>query len=133
MKNIYLLRLFLLICCSQSEDDSNIDFALDDFYSLRLSNGYTLHLEDYNSTDIYYPIVNDNPIPHIKEIIECIDFVTISRDQIQKTPHCFASYGCHIIKKAVWMLSIFEKRLFLIFIAKKNIKNKIFGIFALAM
>jgi hypothetical protein len=77
--------------------------------------------------------MNDNPIPHIKGIIECIDFVIIRRDQIQKTPHCFASYGCHIIKKAVWMLSIFKKRLFLIFITKKNIKNKIFGTFALAM
>ena len=82
MKNIYLLRLFLLICCSQSEDDSNTDFALDDFYSLRLSNGNTLRLEDYNSTDIYYPIMNDNSIPHIKGIVECIDFVTIRRDQI---------------------------------------------------
>lgn len=102
MKNIYLLLLFLLICCSQSEDDSNTDFActlifktevfevtgaaLDDFYSLRLSNGDTLRLENYNSSDIYYPILNDNSIPHIKGIVERIDFVAIRRNQIQKCP-----------------------------------------------
>lgn len=116
MKNIYLLLLFFLICCSQSEDDSNTDFsctlifktevvevtgaALDDFYSLRLSNGDTLRLENYNSSDIYYPILNDNSIPHIKGIVERIDFVAIRRNQIQKMPYTFATDGCHIIKKS---------------------------------
>ena len=72
--------------------------VLDDFYSLRLSTGDTLRLEDYNSKDQYYPILDDNSIPQTKNIEERIDFVALRGDQILKTPYTFTSDGCHIVK-----------------------------------
>lgn len=72
--------------------------ALDDFYSLRLSTGDTLRLEDYNSEDTYYPVLNDSSIPHTKGIEERIDFIAIRNNQMRKTPYTFTSDGCHIVK-----------------------------------
>ena len=72
--------------------------VLDDFYSIRLSTGDTLRLEDYNSKDQYYPILDDSSIPQTKNIEECIDFVALREDQILKTPYTFTSDGCHIVK-----------------------------------
>ena len=72
--------------------------VLVDFYSLRLSTGDTLRLEDYNSKDQYYPILDDSSIPQTKNIEECIDFVALRGDQILKTPYTFTSDGCHIVK-----------------------------------
>ena len=74
--------------------------VLDDFYSLRLSTGDTLRLEDYNSKDQYYPILDDSSIPQTKNIEERIDFVALRGDQILKTPYTFTSDGCHIVKKS---------------------------------
>ena len=71
---------------------------LDDFYSLRLSTGDTLRLEDYNAEDRFYPVLNDNSIPQTKGIEEQIDFVALRGDQILKTPYTFSSDGCHIVK-----------------------------------
>ena len=72
--------------------------VLDDFYSLRLSTGDTLRLEDYNSEDQYYPILDDSSIPQTKNIEERIDFIALHGDQILKTPYTFTSDGCHIVK-----------------------------------
>ena len=72
--------------------------VLDDFYSLRFSNGDTLRLEDYNSKDQYYPILDDSFIPQTKDIQERIDFVTLRGDQILKTLYTFTSNGCHVVK-----------------------------------
>jgi len=72
--------------------------VLDDFYSIRLSTGDTLRLEDYESEDQYYPILNDSSIPQTKDIEERIDFVAVRGDQTLKTPYSFTSDGCHIIK-----------------------------------
>ena len=72
--------------------------VLDDFYSIRLSTGDTLRLEDYDSEDQYYPILNDSSIPQTKDIEERIDFVAIRGDQTLKTPYIFTSDSCHIIK-----------------------------------
>lgn len=71
---------------------------LDDFYSLRLSTGDTLRLEDYNAEDRFYPVLNDNSIPQNKGIEEQIEFVALRGDQILKTPYTFSSDGCHIVK-----------------------------------
>ena len=72
--------------------------VLDDFYSLSLSTGDTLRLEDYNSKDQYYPILDDSSIPQTKNIEERIDFVALRGDQILKTPYTFTSDGCHIVE-----------------------------------
>ena len=71
---------------------------LDDFYSLRLSTGDTLRLEDYNAEDRFYPVLDDNSIPQTKGIEGQIEFVALRGDQILKTPYTFSSDGCHIVE-----------------------------------
>jgi len=90
----------LLVCTSifVTESVTISGTVLDDFYSLSLSTGDTLRLEDYNSKDQYYPILDDSSIPQTKNIEERIDFVALRGDQILKTPYTFTSDGCHIVK-----------------------------------
>ena len=90
----------LLVCTSifVTESVTISGTVLDDFYSLSLSTGDTLRLEDYNSKDQYYPILDDSSIPQTKNIEVRIDFVALRGDQILKTPYTFTSDGCHIVK-----------------------------------
>ena len=90
----------LLVCTLEyvTESVTVSGTVLDDFYSIRLSTGDTLRLEDYDSEDQYYPILNDSSIPQTKDIEERIDFIAIRGDQTLKTPYMFTSDGCHIVK-----------------------------------
>tara|TARA_B100000767_G_C19778141_1_gene543966 strand:- start:4683 stop:5000 length:318 start_codon:yes stop_codon:yes gene_type:complete len=83
----------------------------DDFFSIRISNRDTFRFEGSGKTDLFYPIL-DNSFSMKEGINKHIDFVEILGNQIRKTPQTFSSDGSDIIKKMIWKLSIFEKRVF---------------------
>ena len=112
---IIALPLFFMSCKKNTTDTPDEDLlvctlifvtesvtisgtVLDDFYSLSLSTGDTLRLEDYNSKDQCYRILDDSSVPQTKDIEERSDFVSLRGNQILKTPYTFTSDGCHIVK-----------------------------------